>query len=97
MNQAEWLRELEAERVTSSRESLTDVLARLELERPESPGQIAAREQMERHAKARLFAEQAKARWDAGETSRFTHLEKRLGRSRLDELMDELTKSWWAA
>lgn len=97
MNRAEWLRELEAERVTSSRESLTDVLARLELERPESPAQRVRAAQWAAEARARVWAAAACARWDSGEVGRYTYLEQRLGRHRLDEVMDELTDSWWAA
>jgi hypothetical protein len=71
MSRSEWLRELEAERVTSSRESLSDVLARLDLERPESPRQLHLRGRLEWEARERRRARDAGADWDAARSFRY--------------------------
>lgn len=96
MNRAEWLRELEAERVTGSRESFTEVVARLDMERPESPTQMQGRERLEMQADARVRAE--KAALIRREMGGYTYLEQKLGELRMAALMDDITRTkWWAA
>lgn len=97
MNRDDWVSELQAERVTTSRESIAAVLARLDMERPESPEQMRNRERLELEADARIRAEEAR-RLRSMPTGRYTYLEQKLGRMRADALMDEITRTrWWAA
>lgn len=78
-----WLADLEAERVTHSRETHEQLMARLEGERPEAPEQLALRRRMEYAAALR----EAEVSFDAGSG---THLERLMAKARLAAVVEEI-------
>jgi hypothetical protein len=83
-----WLRELSAELVTHERESHAALVARLQLELPTAPRQVALRRRLEGEARVRVQQRLiAEAR---AEQVTYTPLERRLGEARLQALMEEL-------
>lgn len=83
-----WLDDLEAERVTTSRESHRQLMARLDHERPEAPEQVALRRRLEYAAAIRV--REASATF---ETADATHLETLLAKARLAAVIEEITNA----
>lgn len=85
----EWLANLQAERVTHSHESFKQVMARLDMERPESPEsmRIKAAMRMDHEVARHLLEILALVHAPKKPVS---YLEKRLGRTRLALAMSEM-------